>query len=728
MSVYFNKEAAQSFNSNTAESSYVMQIHDGLLLHLYWGPRLDDRDHSYMHWVAGARRVFLPDGKLPPARFSTTCGPEYPTWGSGRLTARPRRRPWHPDGTNIADFRSVSHRITDGKAPLPGRPAMYANEGDDAQTLEIVLEDKSGGMRLSLFYSVFYELDVITRHAVFTNLSEGDVELGAALSAAVDFDRADLDVITNYGTHCVERQIERGPLRRGKTVLASRRGASSHVHNPFLILCGRETSETAGDAYGLALVYSGSFSASAEGTQFGAARALIGLNPDGFGWTLEPGASFTTPEAVLCYAGDGLGGLSHRFHKAFRRNLCRGKFRDARRPVLLNMWEACYFGFDESRIQKIADCSADLGVELLVIDDGWFGRRDTDNCSLGDWTVDRRKLPGGLEAVYENVHKNGMQLGIWSEPEMVSPDSDLYRAHPDWALHISGRPRSEGRHQLILDLTRQDVQDYLYDSIAKILETGMIAYVKWDFNRNMAEVGSALLDAKRQREIPHRYYLGLYALLERLVTAFPDVLFESCSAAAVASTRACSRHAAAWTSDNSDAIERLKIQYGTSLVYPLSAMSAHVSASPNHQTGHVTDFATRLTVALTGSFGYELDPTAISEDERQAIRESAALFKELGAVLAEGDYHRLISPYDSDCAAWSVVSPDKRVCIAGFVLTHVRLYGPNQRLPLRGLDPDADYKERFSGRLFSGRELMGFGVDVHLAHEYKSALWVFEKI
>ena len=726
MSVYFNKEAAQ-LQLNTAESSYVMQIHDGLLLHLYWGPRLDDRDHSYMHWEQG-RAAFS-------CRMENCSGPilddlrlEYPTWGRGDNRS-PAAEVLHPDGTNIADFRYVSHRIADGKAPLPGLPAMYANEGDDVQTLEIVLEDKPGGMRLSLFYSVFYELDVITRHAVFTNLSESDVELGAALSAAVDFDRADLDVITNYGTHCVERQIERGPLRRGKTVLASRRGASSHVHNPFLILCGRETSETAGDAYGLALVYSGSFSASAEGTQFGAARALIGLNPDGFGWTLEPGASFTTPEAVLCYAGDGLGGLSHRFHKAFRRNLCRGKFRDARRPVLLNMWEACYFGFDESRIQKIADCSADLGVELLVIDDGWFGRRDTDNCSLGDWTVDRRKLPGGLEAVYENVHKNGMQLGIWFEPEMVSPDSDLYRAHPDWALHISGRPRSEGRHQLILDLTRQDVQDYLYDSIAKILETGMIAYVKWDFNRNMAEVGSALLDAKRQREIPHRYYLGLYALLERLVTAFPDVLFESCSGGGGRFDAGMLYYMPqTWTSDNSDAIERLKIQYGTSLVYPLSAMSAHVSASPNHQTGHVTDFATRLTVALTGSFGYELDPTAISEDERQAIRESAALFKELGAVLAEGDYHRLISPYDSDCAAWSVVSPDKRVCIAGFVLTHVRLYGPNQRLPLRGLDTDADYKERFSGRLFSGRELMGFGVDVHLAHEYKSALWVFEKI
>ena len=726
MSVYFNKEAAQ-IQLNTTGSSYVMQIRDGLLLHLYWGPRLDDRDHSYMHWEQG-RAAFS-------CRMEGCTGPilddirlEYPTWGRGDNRS-PAAEVFHPNGSNIADFRYVSHTVADGKAPLCGLPAMYANAGDDVQTLEITLEDKVGEMRLTLFYSVFYELDIITRHAVFTNLSDEEAILGAALSAAVDFDRADLDIITNYGTHCAERQIERAPLRRGKTVLSSRRGASSHVHNPFLILCDSETSETAGSAYGLVLVYSGSFSASVEGTQFGAARALIGLNPEGFGWMLEPGASFTTPEAVLCFSDDGLGGLSHRFHKAFRRNLCRGKFRDARRPVLLNMWEACYFGFDEARIKKIADCSADLGVELLVIDDGWFGRRDTDNCSLGDWVVDRRKLPGGLEAVYENIHKNGMQLGIWFEPEMVSPDSDLYRAHPDWALHIPDRPRSEGRHQLILDLTRQDVQDYLYDSIADILKTGMISYVKWDFNRNMAEVGSALLDARRQCEIPHRYYLGLYALLERLVTAFPDVLFESCSGGGGRFDAGMLYYMPqTWTSDNSDAIERLKIQYGTSLVYPLSAMSAHVSASPNHQTGHVTDFATRLTVALTGSFGYELDPTAISEEERQAIRESAALFKELGGVLAEGDYHRLISPYDKDCAAWSVVSSDKRVCVAGFVLTHVRMYGPNQRLPLRGLEPDANYKERFSGRIFSGRELMGFGIDIHLSLEYKSILWIFEKI
>ena len=393
------------------------------------------------------------------------------------------------------------------------------------------------------------------------------------------------------------------------------------------------------------------------------------------------------------------------------------------------MWEACYFGFDEARIKRIAECSADLGVELLVIDDGWFGKRDTDNCSLGDWTVDRRKLPGGIEAVYESVRGNGMKLGIWYEPEMVSPDSELYRAHPDWCLHINGRPRSEGRNQLILDLTRKDVCDYLYNSIASMLSTGMISYVKWDFNRNMAEVGSAALPAYRQCEVAHRYYLGLYSLLERLVRDFPDVLFESCSGGGGRFDAGMLYYMPqTWTSDNSDAIERLKIQYGTSLVYPMSAMSAHVSASPNHQTGHVTDFETRLAVALTGSFGYELDPTAVSEDERSAIRESAALFRQYGEVLARGRYHRLISPYEGDCAAWSFVSPDKRVCIAGFVLTHVRLYGPNQRLVLRGLDPDADYRERFSGRVFSGRQLTGFGIDVHLSLEYKSSLWIFEKI
>lgn len=723
----FCDEKLKQFQLDTKSSSYVMKVRDGFLLHLYWGSLLDVRDHSYMLWDQG-RAAFS-------CRLEGCDGPilddmrlEYPAWGRGD-NRTPALEVINPDGSDIADLRYVSYRITDGKPMPDGLPAMYCEPDDGVQTLEIILRDPVSGLSVSLFYSVFPDTDIITRRALITNGSKDTLKLETALSAAIDFDRCDFDVISNHGTHCRERHVERSPLARGKFELYSRRGASSHVHNPFLILTNRDTCETAGEAFGLVLVYSGSFTASVEGTQYGAARLLAGINPDGFGWTLEPGEAFSTPEAVLCRADDGLDGLSYRFHRAFRERLCRGKFRDARRPVLLNMWEACYFGFDEARIKRIAECSADLGVELLVIDDGWFGKRDTDNCSLGDWTVDRRKLPGGIEAVYESVHGNDMKLGIWYEPEMVSPDSELYRAHPDWCLHINGRPRSEGRNQLILDLTRKDVCDYLYNSIASMLSTGMISYVKWDFNRNMAEVGSAALPAYRQCEVAHRYYLGLYSLLERLVTDFPDVLFESCSGGGGRFDAGMLYYMPqTWTSDNSDAIERLKIQYGTSLVYPMSAMSAHVSASPNHQTGHVTDFETRLAVALTGSFGYELDPTAVSEDERSAIRESAALFRQYGEVLARGRYHRLISPYEGDCAAWSFVSPDKSVCIAGFVLTHVRLYGPNQRLVLRGLDPDADYRERFSGRVFSGRQLTGFGIDVHLSLEYKSSLWIFEKI
>ena len=393
----FCDEKLKQFQLDTKSSSYVMKVRDGFLLHLYWGSRLDVRDHSYMLWDQG-RAAFS-------CRLEGCDGPilddmrlEYPAWGRGD-NRTPALEVINPDGSDIADLRYVSYRITDGKPMPDGLPAMYCEPDDGVQTLEIILRDPVSGLSVSLFYSVFPDTDIITRRALITNGSKDTLKLETALSAAIDFDRCDFDVISNHGTHCRERHVERAPLARGKFELYSRRGASSHVHNPFLILTNRDTCETAGEAFGLVLVYSGSFTASVEGTQYGAARLLAGINPDGFGWTLEPGEAFSTPEAVLCRADDGLDGLSYRFHRAFRERLCRGKFRDARRPVLLNMWEACYFGFDEARIKRIAECSADLGVELLVIDDGWFGKRDTDNCSLGDWTVDRRKGPGGIEAV-----------------------------------------------------------------------------------------------------------------------------------------------------------------------------------------------------------------------------------------------------------------------------------------------------------------------------------------
>ncbi|MBP5230741.1 MAG: alpha-galactosidase [Clostridia bacterium] len=724
MFVSFRQDLMQ-FQLNTKSSSYVMQVREGFLLHLYWGAKLSEGDHSWFFREQG-RAAFSPQMENGSGFILDDVPLEYPCWGRGDLRT-PALEIEHPDGSVVTDLRYEGHTVLQGKPKIPGLPAVYAEDGE-CETLIVRMRDASG-VEADLYYCVMESYDILTRYVCIRNEGSSPVRLRRAMSAAVDFDHIRFRVLGNFGTHCRERHLESVPLAHGRFLLDSRRGASSHVHNPFLILTSPNADETAGDVYAQVLVYSGSFAAEAAANQFDTARTVIGLNPEDFGWTLEAGGTFFTPEAVMTYSGEGLGAMSHRFHRLFRTRLCRGKYRDVRRPVLLNSWEACYFSFDEERLKAIGTCCADLGIELLVIDDGWFGKRDTDNCSLGDWVVDRRKLPNGIEGIYRHLQPLGVGLGIWFEPEMVSPDSDLYRAHPDWCLHVNGRPRSEGRHQLILDLTRPDVRDYLYDAVGDVLKTGMIQYVKWDFNRNATEVGSDLLPPDRQREVGHRYYLGLYELLERLTHDFPDVLFESCSGGGGRFDAGMLYYMPqVWTSDDSDAIERLRIQYGTSMVYPLSAMSAHVSASPNHQTAHVTDFMTRFCVALTGSFGYELDPTALSEEDRKRVAETAALYKEIGSVLASGTYYRLRDPHKETCAAWCTVSEDRSVCVAGYVLTHVRLYGNNERIALRGLDPDALYRDRMTGETRRGDELMSFGLHAPTTLEYRSILWILDKV
>ncbi len=726
MSIYFDPQTLQ-FQLNTRTSSYIMQVRNGFLLHLYWGARLQNGDHSYFFREQG-RAAFSPRMENGGGFILDDVPLEYPCWGRGDLRT-PALEVRNPDGSNIVDLRYESHEILPGKPRIPGLPAVYVENDGECETLVVRLRDGVSGVEADLYYCVLEEYDVLTRYARIRNGGTDAVRLLRAMSASVDFDHTRYDILSNYGTHCRERQIERHPLQHGRFTISSRRGASSHVHNPFLLLASPTADETSGEVYASVLVYSGSFAAEAAGGQFDAARAMIGLNPEEFSWKLEPGEDFFTPESVLTYSGEGLGYLSRTLHHLFRTRLCRGKYRDARRPVLLNLWEACYFNFDEEKIKRIADSCAELGVELLVIDDAWFGERNSDNSSLGDWYVNRKKLPHGLEGVEEYLKPLGLDLGIWFEPEMISPNSDLYRAHPDWCLHVDGRPRSEGRNQLILDLCRPEVRDYLYDCVSAVLKDGRIKYVKWDYNRNMTEVGSPTLPADRQGEVTHRYYLGLYELLERLVGDYPDVLFESCSGGGGRFDAGMLYYMPqVWTSDNSDAIERLRIQYGTSLVYPLSAMSAHVSASPNHQTGHVTPFETRVCVALTGSFGFELDPTALSDAEREQVRQVAALHKELGEVLATGDYYRLRNPFEETCSAWCTVSADRSVCVAGYVLTHVRMYGNNERIALRGLKPDALYRERFTGETYRGDELMGFGLHAPTTLEYRSILWVLEEV
>lgn len=711
------------FQLDTANTSYVMQVCEGYLIHTYWGQKLDDGDHGYMHREFG-RAAFCSHLENCRGLILDDVQLEYPCFGRGDLRS-PAIEVINTDGTDIVDLKYDSYQILSEKPMPSGLPASY----DCPETLVIKLKDEVSGVVCELYYSVFADTDIIARRASITNNGDGSIKLDCAMSAAVDFDDNNFHVISNYGTHCRERHLERAPLKTGKFSMYSRRGASSHVHNPFLILTSPEANEDYGTAYAFTLVYSGSFTADAEATQFGTTRVRMGINPDGFSWKLEKGESFDTPEAILCCSESGLTPLSQNMHSFINNHIIRGKYKNATRPVLLNSWEACYFGFNEERLIKIAECSAKLGIELLVIDDGWFGKRDSDNCSLGDWVINERKLPNGFNGIYNVLKSHNMGLGIWFEPEMVSPDSDLYRAHPDWCLHIDGRPRSEGRKQLMLNLSRPEVCDYLYDSIAAVLSTGTISYVKWDFNRNMSEVGNALLSSDRQQEVGHRYYLGLYSLLERLVTSFPDVLFESCSGGGGRFDCGMLYYMPqTWTSDNSDAIERLPIQHGTSMVYPLSSMSAHVSASPNHQTAHVTPFDTRFNVAFTGSFGYELDPTALSEDDQAAVLRTAEFYKKYADVAAYGKYYRLRSCFDGDSAAWCYVGRGDDVCIAEFVLTHVRVYPKYDRIRLKGLDANATYREVNSGEEYTGSQLMGYGLPVDLTLEYTSKMWVLEKI
>lgn len=726
MAVIFDKQN-EIIRLDTKNTSYVMAVRDGYLVHLYYGPSLGDGNHSYFFRTQG-RAAFSPRMETGEG-FSLDDIPfEYPCWGRGDMRS-PALEIKNSDGSRIVDLNYVNHTVTAGKPMPKGLPAVYCEDDSEAETLTVLLADKVSGVEVKLIYTLFADTDVITRRAEITNNGTDKCNILKAASACIDFDRDDFEIISNHGTHCRERNIERFPLARGEYRMASRRGASGHVNNPFMIIATKDTTEDSGDCYGTVLVYSGDFASEISGNQYQTARHIVGINPDGFDWPLEAGETFVAPEAALTYSATGITTLSHNYHKLFARRLCRGKYRDVRRPVLLNSWEACYFSFDADRLVKIGECSADLGIELLVIDDGWFGVRNSDNCSLGDWTINPKKFPSGLEGVYKPLKEKGIDLGIWFEPEMISPDSDLYRAHPDWCIHIENRPRSQGRWQLILDLTRKEVRDYLYDSIAAILRTGMIAYVKWDFNRNMTEIGSPVLGAEHQGEVTHRYYLGLYELLERLVTDFPDVLFESCSGGGGRFDAGLLYYMPqVWTSDNSDAIERLKIQHGTSLVYPMSAMSAHVSASPNHQTGHVTPFMTRFTVAFTGSYGYELDPTALSAEEQELVKKTVALYKQYGGMMNSGKYYRLAGPYDVDYCAWCTVSEDKSLCVAGYVLTHVRMYGNNRRVRLKGLDENASYRDALTGDVYTGKQLMGFGVHCPETLEYTSHMWILEKI
>ncbi len=701
------------FHLQTKGTSYVFQIlPSGYAAHLYYGKRLRASDLSWL-FVTKERCSFSPN-PIPEDRSISldTLPQDLPVYGTSDYRT-PLLQAKLADGTTITEFKYVSHRTEQGKPSLAGLPAVYAERESEAETLVLTMQDSVAGLHVELIYSVLEDYDAITRSMRIVNDSDANVELLRALSASVDFPHMDYEWLQLSGAWTREREVVRRPLAYGMQAVESRRGSSSHQQNPFAALLSPGADEDHGEVYGFSLVYSGSFLAQAEVDQFRTTRLSIGINPFDFAWLLESGQSFQTPETVMVYSAEGLGGMSRIYHKLYRERLARGQFRDKERPVLVNNWEATYFNFNADKIEHIAKAGQELGIELFVLDDGWFGHRDRDDSSLGDWKVDMNKLPDGLDDLVQRVNRMGMQFGLWFEPEMVSPDSDLYRKHPDWCLHVPGRRRTEGRQQLILDYSRQDVRDEIVRMISDVLGSAPITYVKWDMNRNMTEIGSALLPPQRQRETAHRYMLGLYEVMERITSAFPHILFESCSGGGGRFDPGMLYYMPqTWTSDNTDAVARLRIQYGTSLVYPVSSMGSHVSAVPNHQVKRVTSLDMRGLVAMSGNFGYELDLTRFSDEEKEQVKAQVALYKEIRGLVQFGLHYRLLSPFEGNETAWMFVAENGEEAAVFYFRVLSESNAPLSRLKLKGLDPDADYEILGQEGLYSGDALMYAGVSV----------------
>ncbi len=722
-------EEKRLFDLCTRHTAYQMKADGyGVLLHTYYGP-LSGLDGDMSRLIGRADRGFSPnppDAGEDRTYSLDTLPQEYPGWGTGDLRL-PCIQVELADGSAVADLRFTGFERQAGKYALDGLPAFH---GEGWETLVIRMEDPVSHLRAALYYAVQEEYDLITRAVRVDNAGASPVRLRQAASACLDLQRADMDLITFDGCHMMERAPSRGALRPGVQAVGSVRGTSSHQHNPFVILCEPGADEDGGLCYGAMLVYSGNFEAAVERSQFETARLVLGINPRGSCFSLAPGEGFTAPEAALICSPDGLGPMSRRLHKAIRNCLVRDPWAGRRRPILLNSWEAAYFDFDAEKLLSIAGEAAALGVELFVLDDGWFGHRDSDDSSLGDWYAYEKKLPGGLKALAGKINDLGMDFGIWIEPEMVSQDSGLYRAHPDWVLAPAGRDPVRGRGQLVLDFTRQDVRDCVFDQLAAALEGVKLAYIKWDMNRSLTGAWSAALSADRQGEVYHRYVLGVYELLERVRAAWPEALIEGCSGGGGRFDAGMLYYTPQiWCSDNNDAIDRLRIQYGTSFAYPVSAMGAHVAPSPSHGNGRVTPIMTRGVVALSGTFGYELDPRTLTDGEKQAVRELNGIYKARWELLHNGDYYRLTDPFrNGPYTAWEQVSPDRDTALVSVVFTACRANHPFYALRLKGLDPAARY--RVDGvETYTGGALMAAGLPLPMPWgDYGALLYCLERV
>ena len=694
------------FTIQTKESTYQMKVTKlGLLIHTYYGNKIPVTDMSY-NAEADHYRAFSPyDGALENGLTQSVdiLPQEISTFGNGdfRESALNVRQ---SDGSLGLELRYHSYEIKEGKYSLQGLPAFY---GDEAQTLIVTLKDKVYDIYVHLYYGVFEEYNLITRAIKIENKTSASINIEKAM-ISLDFLYGDYDFVNFCGRHMQERKLQRTNVVYGTTSIGSTRGTSTHMANPFVMLCDKDANEEYGNVYGFALVYSGSFLASASMDQNGSTRVNIGINPENFNFEVKSGESFTTPEVAMVHSGEGFGKMSRCYHKAIRYNLCRGKYKTAERPVLINNWEGTYFDFNADKLVAMAQDASKLGVELFVMDDGWFGKRDDDHSGLGDWKPNEKKLQGTLSDLAKRINDTGMKFGIWFEPECISEDSDLYREHPDYAFKMPNRKPSESRNQLVLDMSRKEVRDNIYNQLEAVLKSANISYVKWDYNRHISDLYSIALPADKQGEVFHRYILGLYELLEKITTAFPDVLFESCSGGGGRFDCGMLYYMPqVWTSDNTDAIDRLKIQYGTSFAYPVSTMGAHVSACPNHGTARITPLKTRGVVAYFGTYGIELDITKMTDEEKTEIKRQIIEFKKYYNLIQNGEYYRLQSPYDNKFyVAWEVSRADESEALVAVVRADMEAAFRHELIKVKGLNPNANYRINGSERVYSGAALM----------------------
>lgn len=714
MSIFYH-EKKQEFHLTNGKISYIITVlKNDHLGQLYFGSAIRERE-DFSHLLELRPRPMAPCAFEGDLAFSLEhIKQEYPAYGSGDMR-NPAFTIVMENGSRISDFIYKSHRIYAGKAELEALPATYVESPDEAQTLEVLLEDSLAGMELILSYTIFKDMAAITRNARFLCKNPAGVQLERAMSMSLDLPDKEYDMIELTGAWARERSVKTRKLEHGIQSVYSMRGCSSNNYNPFLALKRPHTTETQGEVYGFSLVYSGNFLAQVEVDTYDVSRIMMGIHPNGFSWQMKNGESFQTPEAVMVYSKDGLNGMSQTFHILYRTRLAKGVWRDRTCPILVNNWEATYFDFTEEKILEIAKTAKELGIELFVLDDGWFGKRNNDTSSLGDWYPNLEKLPEGISGLAQKIEKMGLKFGLWFEPEMTNKDSDLYRAHPDWILAAPDRRISHGRNQYILDFSRDEVVDYIYKQMENVLEHAPVSYVKWDMNRCMSEVYSHSHNAAEQGKVMHQYILGVYRLYDRLTKKFPEILFESCASGGARFDPGMLYYAPqCWTSDDTDAVERLKIQYGTSFVYPIRSMGAHVSAVPNHQTFRKASLSTRANVAYFGTFGYELDLNKLTVEEQNQVKKQVAFMKEYRQILQFGTFYRLISPFEGDgnITAWMVVSEDQKTALVGYyrILQHVNI--GYSRIRLEGLNPDFCYHTSILDNDFYGDELMEIGLSV----------------